>query len=229
MGESHTLCGEPHENRREFAQVPGTPVAGRTGARPVGVAAGRARRAGADAVPSGPSDGPGTARAGGPVPDGGRPGGGPAAPAPHRPAPAAAAGGAGAERPAVRILAVDDKRPNLLALEAVLAGLGHEIVTADSGRAALRALMDATGFAVILLDVQMPDMDGYETALHIRRRPRTRDIPIIFLTAMDDDPSHVFRGRTAGAVDYLIKPFEPSVLRAKVEAFVQAYLESHPE
>ncbi|WNI16818.1 response regulator [Actinacidiphila sp. ITFR-21] len=136
---------------------------------------------------------------------------------------AVAAGGS-----AARILAVDDKQANLLALEAVLAGLGHEVVTADSGQAALKALLDATGFAVILLDVQMPDMDGYETAIHIKRRARTRNIPIIFLTAMDHDPAHMFRGYTAGAVDYLVKPFDPWILRAKVEAFVQMHLEARP-
>ncbi|WP_333771336.1 response regulator [Streptomyces sp. IBSBF 2435] len=129
-------------------------------------------------------------------------------------------------RTSARILAVDDKQPNLLALEAVLAGLGHEVVTADSGQAALKALLDGTGFALILLDVQMPDMDGYETAVHIKRRARTRNIPIIFLTAMDHDPSHMFRGYTAGAVDYLVKPFDPWIIRAKVEAFVQMYLEA---
>ncbi|NJP46113.1 response regulator [Actinacidiphila epipremni] len=150
-------------------------------------------------------------------------------PLPGLPAPDSAPPGAesppGAE-PRARILAVDDIPANLLALEAVLSGLGHEIVTADSGEAALRALLDGTGFAVILLDVQMPDMDGYETALHIKRRPRTRNIPIIFLTAMDQDPSHMFRGYTAGAVDYLVKPFDPRVIRAKVEAFAQLYLEA---
>lgn len=127
-----------------------------------------------------------------------------------------------------RILAVDDKPANLLTLTAVLAGLGHEVVTADSGQAALKALLDGSGFAVILLDVQMPDMDGYETALHIKRRARTRNIPIIFLTAMDHDPSHMFRGYAAGAVDYLVKPFDPAIIRAKVEAFVQLHLEAHP-
>lgn len=121
---------------------------------------------------------------------------------------------------------MDDKQPNLPALSAVLAGLGHEVVTADSGQAALKALLDDGGFAVILLDVQMPDMDGYETALHITRRARTRNITIIFLTAMDHDPSHVFRGCTAGAVDYLAKPYDPWISRAKVEAFVQMHLEA---
>lgn len=129
-------------------------------------------------------------------------------------------------RTQARILAVDDKPSNLLALEAVLAGLGHEVVKADSGQAALKALLDDGGFAVILLDVQMPDMDGYETAVHIKRRARTRNIPIIFLTAMDHDPSHLFRGYTAGAIDYLVKPFDPWIIRAKVEAFVQLHLEA---
>jgi CheY-like chemotaxis protein len=129
-------------------------------------------------------------------------------------------------RTQARILVVDDKQSNLLALSAVLAGLGHEVVTADSGQAALKALLDGGGFAVILLDVQMPDMDGYETALHIKRRARTRNIPIIFLTAMDQGPSHMFRGYTAGAVDYLVKPYDPWIIRAKVEAFVQLYLEA---
>jgi CheY-like chemotaxis protein len=147
---------------------------------------------------------------------------------PHQtdhPAPTAPA----APRRTARILAVDDKHPNLLALEAVLAPLGHEIVTADSGEAALRALMTATRFDLILLDVQMPGMDGHETALHIKRRPRTRDIPIIFLTAMDEDPSQEFRDRDDGPVDHLSKPFDPNVLRAKVEVYVQAYLEAHPD
>jgi DNA-binding response OmpR family regulator len=69
-------------------------------------------------------------------------------------------------------------------------------------------------------------MDGYETAIHIKRRARTRTIPIIFLTAMDRDPSHMFRGYAAGAVDYLVKPYDPWIIRAKVEAFVQMYLEA---
>lgn len=132
------------------------------------------------------------------------------------------------DRTHARILAVDDKPSNLMALEAVLAGLGHEIVTADSGQAALRALLYEEAFAVILLDVQMPGMDGYETALRIKRRARTRNIPIIFLTAMDRDPAYELRGYTAGAVDYIVKPFDPWILRAKVEAFAQIYLEARP-
>lgn len=137
-------------------------------------------------------------------------------------------GGVGVGRARARILAVDDKPSNLMALEAVLAGLGHEIVTADSGQAALRALLHEEAFAVILLDVQMPGMDGYETAVRIKRRARTRNIPIIFLTAMDRDPAYEIRGYTAGAVDYLVKPFDPWILQAKVEAFAQIYLEARP-
>ena len=76
---------------------------------------------------------------------------------------------------------------------------------------------------MILLDVQMPGMDGFETAAHIKRRERTRDIPIIFLTAINREPQHAFRGYSAGAVDYLSKPFDPWVLRAKVAVFVELY------
>ena len=114
-----------------------------------------------------------------------------------------------------RILLVDDRPENLLALEAILSSLGQTLVRAASGEEALKALL-ADDFAVILLDVQMPGMDGFETAAHIKRRERTRDIPIIFLTAINREPQHAFRGYSAGAVDYLAKPFDPWVLRAKV-------------
>lgn len=121
-----------------------------------------------------------------------------------------------------RILLVDDRPENLLALEAILSSLGQTLVRARSGEEALKALL-ADDYAVILLDVQMPGMDGFETAAHIKRRERTRDIPIIFLTAISREPQHAFRGYSAGAVDYLAKPFDPWVLRAKVAVFVELY------
>ncbi|MFJ6984482.1 MULTISPECIES: response regulator [unclassified Streptomyces] len=126
-----------------------------------------------------------------------------------------------------KILVVDDQPDNLLAMTAVLATLGQELVTVSSGREALRALLDQEDFAVIIMDVQMPDMDGYETCAHIKRRPRTRDVPIIFLTAMGTDSEHSARGYAAGAVDYISKPFDPWVLRAKVAVFTSIHQERH--
>ncbi len=123
---------------------------------------------------------------------------------------------------AAKILMVDDRPENLLALEAILHGLGHELVKAASGEEALKVLLSEE-VAVILLDVQMPGMDGFETASHIKRRDRTRDIPILFLTAIDGGAHQAFRGYAAGAVDYLSKPFDPWVLRAKVAVFVELY------
>ncbi|MGW6980824.1 response regulator [Streptomyces sp. NPDC054932] len=121
-----------------------------------------------------------------------------------------------------KILLVDDRPENLLALEAILSALDQTLVRASSGEEALKALL-TDDFAVILLDVQMPGMDGFETAAHIKRRERTRDIPIIFLTAINHGPHHTFRGYAAGAVDYISKPFDPWVLRAKVSVFVELY------
>ncbi|MCF2532799.1 response regulator [Yinghuangia soli] len=121
-----------------------------------------------------------------------------------------------------KILLVDDRQENLLALEAILSALDQTLVRAHSGEEALKALL-TDEFAVILLDVQMPGMDGFETAAHIKRREKTRDIPIIFLTAINHGPHHTFRGYAAGAVDYISKPFDPWVLRAKVAVFVDLY------
>ena len=117
---------------------------------------------------------------------------------------------------------VDDRPENLLALEAILQGLGHELIRAGSGEEALKRLL-SDPVALILLDVQMPGMDGFETAAHIKARERTRDIPIVFLTAIDGEAHQAFRGYAAGAVDYLSKPFDPWVLRAKVGVFVELY------
>jgi len=120
----------------------------------------------------------------------------------------------------VRILMVDDRPENLLALEAILAGLGHELIRAESGPEALKVLL-TTDVSLILLDVQMPGMDGFETAAQIKARERTQHIPIVFLTAIEGEPHHAFRGYASGAVDYLCKPFDPWVLRAKVEVFIE--------
>ena len=121
-----------------------------------------------------------------------------------------------------KILLVDDRAENLVALEAILGSLNQTLVAARSGDAALKALL-SDEFAVILLDVLMPGMDGFETAAHIKRRPKTRDVPIIFLTARNAEPDYAFRSYTAGAVDYIAKPFDPWVLRAKVSVFVDLY------
>jgi CheY-like chemotaxis protein len=123
------------------------------------------------------------------------------------------------------ILLVDDRAENLVALEAILSSLNQTLVPARSGDAALKALL-SDEFAVILLDVLMPGMDGFETAAHIKRRPKTRDVPIIFLTARNAEPDYAFRSYSAGAVDYIAKPFDPWVLRAKVSVFVDLYTKS---
>jgi serine phosphatase RsbU (regulator of sigma subunit)/DNA-binding response OmpR family regulator/anti-sigma regulatory factor (Ser/Thr protein kinase) len=118
------------------------------------------------------------------------------------------------------ILLVDDDRESLRALRAVLEPLGQRVVTARSGEEALRQLLH-TDFAVVLLDMRMPGLDGLETARYIHARPRTRHIPIVFLTAHADDVEQVFRAYEAGAVDYVVKPFHPDVLRGKVSVFVE--------
>jgi CheY-like chemotaxis protein len=121
-----------------------------------------------------------------------------------------------------KALLVDDRRENLTAVAAMLQGLPVEPVAVTSGDAALKKLL-TDDFAVIMLDAQMPDMDGFETATHIKARERTRHIPIIFLTAADRDAQLALRGYAAGAVDYLIKPLDPWVLRAKVSVFVDLW------
>ena len=122
----------------------------------------------------------------------------------------------------VEILIVDDRAENLLALEAILEPLGQKLVRAHSGDEALRLLL-THDFAVILLDVQMPGIDGFETARLIKARERTRYIPIIFLTAISKDEEYVFEGYSVGAVDYMTKPFKPDILRSKVNVFVDLY------
>ena len=121
-----------------------------------------------------------------------------------------------------KVLAVDDRQENLIALEAILQGLQVQITSVTSGDEALKRLL-LDDFAVILLDAQMPGMDGFETASHIKQRERTRRIPIVFLTAVDYDPHLAFRGYQLGAVDYLAKPLDPWVLRSKVQVFADLW------
>jgi two-component system sensor histidine kinase/response regulator len=131
-----------------------------------------------------------------------------------------AAGGDAKPRP--RVLLVDDRPDNLLALTAVLEQLDVELVPVRSGEEALRRLLGEE-FALIILDVQMPVLDGFETARLIKQRERTRWIPIIFLTAISGEPEHYARGYATGAVDYVFKPFSPEILRAKVAVFVELW------
>lgn len=124
--------------------------------------------------------------------------------------------------PQVNVLLVDDHPENLLALEAILEGLGQNLVRAYSGAEALRCLLNQD-FAVILLDVHMPEMDGFETATLIRNRPRSQHTPIIFLTAYSKSDQHLFKGYSLGAVDYLFKPVDPDILTSKVSVFVDLF------
>ncbi len=119
------------------------------------------------------------------------------------------------------ILIVDDSQAKLLAMSVALAELGQNIVTAQSGREALRQLLTEE-FAVILLDIHMPEMDGFETAALIRKRKRSAHVPIIFVTAYDDD-AYAAQGYSLGAVDYVLTPVVPEVLRAKVGVFVELF------
>ncbi|MCK6550048.1 response regulator [Myxococcota bacterium] len=120
------------------------------------------------------------------------------------------------------VLLVDDTPANLFALESLLADLELELVTASSGADALRACL-RRDFALVLLDVHMPDMDGFETAALLRANPRTRHIPIIFVTGAAREASYEFKGYEAGAVDYLAKPLVPAVVRSKVRVFQQIH------
>ncbi len=124
------------------------------------------------------------------------------------------------EDPRPKILTVDDRPENLLAMETALRPLDADMLTAPSGNAALSLTM-RHDFAVVLLDVQMPDMDGFETAALMKDSKRTRHTPLIFVTAIRKGEGHAFRGYETGAVDYLFKPVDPGILRAKVEVFLQ--------
>ena len=123
----------------------------------------------------------------------------------------------------VKILLVDDRPENLLALQAILEPLGQILVSAHSGEEALKCVLQHD-FACILLDVQMPDMNGFDAAQIIKSREKSRYIPIIFLSAINKEDSYVFKGYSMGAVDYVFKPFNPDVLRSKVAVFVDLYV-----
>lgn len=122
----------------------------------------------------------------------------------------------------VNILMVDDRPENLIALESILTHPGLNLIRASSGPDALRAVLQHE-FAVILLDVNMPGMDGFETADMIRKRPRSEHTPIIFLTAIEKGDQEVFKGYSIGAVDYIFKPFVPEILKSKVAVFVDLF------
>ncbi|MDQ1166065.1 MULTISPECIES: sensor histidine kinase [unclassified Flavobacterium] len=127
------------------------------------------------------------------------------------------------EKHPVKILIVDDKKENLLSLQVILAGQGYEFVEASSGKDALRILLKNQDFAIILMDVQMPLMDGFETAELIRQSDKLKHVPIIFLTANMDTSDYIFKGYQSGAVDYMIKPLSSEILKAKVLVFTELY------
>ncbi len=127
----------------------------------------------------------------------------------------------------VKILLVDDKKENLLSLQVILANPEYEFIEASSGKEALRILLKDQDFAIILMDVQMPIMDGFETAELIRQSEKLKNVPIIFLTANMNSPEYIFRGYEAGAVDYMIKPLSPDILKAKVSIFAELYKKTH--
>ena len=127
----------------------------------------------------------------------------------------------------VKILMVDDRAENLFALEVILSNQDYLCVKACSGNEALKILLHQQDFAIILMDVQMPEMDGFETAELIREIDKLKLVPIIFLTASMDSSVHIFKGYRAGAVDYMIKPFSTEILKAKVAVFVDLYKKNH--
>jgi signal transduction histidine kinase len=126
-----------------------------------------------------------------------------------------------------KILLVDDREDNLLSMETVLEPDGYRVVKASSGRQVLKILLSDLDFALILMDVQMPNLNGFETASLIYERERLRHIPIIFITANSFGEENVFKGYRAGAVDYIYKPVNPDLLKAKVAVFVDLYRKNH--
>jgi len=127
----------------------------------------------------------------------------------------------------VKILVVDDREDNLFSIEAILEKDNYTIVKANSGRAALKILLNQHDFSLILMDVQMPDLNGFDTATIIYERDKLKDIPIIFITAHNYDEDVIFKGYHMGGVDYIYKPINPELLRVKVAVFVDLYRKNH--
>src|SRR5205085_5599001 len=126
-----------------------------------------------------------------------------------------------------KILLVDDREDNLLSIETILEPNGYRFVKARSGREALKILLNEFDFAMILMDVKMPNLNGFETATLIYEREKLRHIPIIFITANSYDDENVFKGYKTGAVDYIYKPINPDLLRAKVAVFIDLYKKNY--
>lgn len=122
-----------------------------------------------------------------------------------------------------KILVVDDRADNLMSIESILEKDNYEITKVNSGRKALKVLLSEVDFALILMDVKMPDMNGFETASLIYERQKLKNIPIIFITAHDYNEENIFKGYQVGAVDYIYKPINPEYLRAKVKVFIELY------
>src|SRR4051812_12394306 len=127
----------------------------------------------------------------------------------------------------IKILLVDDRENNLLSMESILWKDGYDIVRANSGKEALKILLRDFDFTLILMDVEMPEINGFETATMIYQRDKLRHIPIIFITAHSYGDENLFRGYKAGAVDYIYKPIQSDLLRAKVGVFVELYKKNH--
>lgn len=130
-------------------------------------------------------------------------------------------------RPDIKLLLVDDREDNLFSIESILEKDGYIIRKANSGRAALKVLLKEHDFTLILMDVQMPDLNGFETATMIYEREKLRHIPIIFITAHDHSEENIFKGYQMGGVDYIYKPINPELMRAKVAVFVELYTKTH--
>lgn len=126
-----------------------------------------------------------------------------------------------------KILLVDDREDNLFSIETILEPSGYEFVRASSGRQALKILLNEFDFAIILMDVKMPNLNGFETASLIYEREKLKHIPIIFITAHSYGDENIFKGYRAGAVDYIYKPINPDLLRAKVSVFIDLYKKNH--